>query len=90
VTFLALLEMTRLRLTRLYQDGPLEQIFIELSVSEDEATTNEGSAADDALNSAPVGGPVDEGREQEGRLESEGRLDESSDEDDGVPPDAER
>lgn len=32
VTFLALLEMTRLRMTRLYQDGPLEQIVVELAV----------------------------------------------------------
>ena len=34
VTFLALLEMTRLRLTRLTQGGPYEPIFVELSVSE--------------------------------------------------------
>jgi segregation and condensation protein A len=32
VTFLALLEMTRLRMTRLEQDGPLEEIRIELSL----------------------------------------------------------
>jgi segregation and condensation protein A len=36
VTFLALLEMTRLRMTRLAQDGPLEPIFIELAVADDE------------------------------------------------------
>jgi segregation and condensation protein A len=35
VTFLALLEMTRLRLTRIHQDGPLEAIRIELAVVED-------------------------------------------------------
>jgi segregation and condensation protein A len=35
VTFLALLEMTRLRMIRLYQDGPLEMIFVELAVRED-------------------------------------------------------
>ena len=35
VTFLALLEMTRLRLTRLLQEGPLAPIFVELAVSED-------------------------------------------------------
>jgi len=38
ITFLALLEMTRLRLTRLTQDGPLEPIYIELRVTEDEAS----------------------------------------------------
>ena len=32
VTFLALLEMTRLRMTRLEQDGPLEEIRIELAL----------------------------------------------------------
>jgi segregation and condensation protein A len=37
VTFLALLEMTRLRLTRLFQDDPLGPIEIELSVLEDDA-----------------------------------------------------
>jgi segregation and condensation protein A len=36
VTFLALLEMTRLRMTRLYQEGPLDPIFVELSVSDDD------------------------------------------------------
>src|SRR5450432_1503312 len=35
VTFLAILEMTRLRLTRVEQDGPLAPIFIELAVNED-------------------------------------------------------
>jgi segregation and condensation protein A len=35
ITFLALLEMTRLRLTRLRQDGPLEPIYIELTVTEE-------------------------------------------------------
>jgi segregation and condensation protein A len=37
ITFLALLEMTRLRLTRLFQDDPLGPIEIELSVQDDEA-----------------------------------------------------
>ncbi|HEY5373969.1 MAG TPA: segregation/condensation protein A, partial [Polyangiaceae bacterium] len=35
VTFLAILEMTRLRLTRVEQGGPLAPIFIELAVVED-------------------------------------------------------
>ncbi len=41
VTFLALLEMTRLRLTRLFQEGPLGPIEVELSVSDDEPDTQE-------------------------------------------------
>ena len=43
VTFLAILEMTRLRLTRVEQEGPLMPIFIELAVNEDgESATLEG------------------------------------------------
>jgi segregation and condensation protein A len=37
ITFLAILEMTRLRLTRLIQDAPLAPIYIELRVSEEDA-----------------------------------------------------
>jgi segregation and condensation protein A len=37
VTFLALLEMTRLRLTWLFQEGPLEPIFVELRATDEEA-----------------------------------------------------
>lgn len=38
VTFLALLEMTRVRLIRLMQAGPLEPISIELAVDDDSST----------------------------------------------------
>ena len=41
ITFLAILEMTRLRLTRLSQDGPLAPIYIELRVSEENQETDE-------------------------------------------------
>jgi segregation and condensation protein A len=41
VTFLALLEMTRLRLTRLFQEGPLAPIEVELAVSDDEPEATE-------------------------------------------------
>ncbi len=34
ITFLALLEMTRLKMTRLYQADPLAEIFIDLALSE--------------------------------------------------------
>jgi segregation and condensation protein A len=49
ITFLALLEMTRLRLTRLFQDGPLEMIYVELAVSdgfEARADADPGDARD--------------------------------------------
>jgi segregation and condensation protein A len=46
VTFLALLEMTRLRMTRIYQDGPLDPIYVELSLTEDEDTSVEPTDVD--------------------------------------------
>jgi segregation and condensation protein A len=46
MTFLALLEMTRLRMIRLRQDGPLEPIYIELRVADDEQP--DGLAGNDA------------------------------------------
>jgi segregation and condensation protein A len=53
VTFLALLEMTRLRLTKLLQDGPLEMIFVELAVSE-EAAANAAPSDAEEEELAPV------------------------------------
>jgi segregation and condensation protein A len=53
ITFLALLEMTRLRLTRLYQDGPLAPIEVELAVSPDELgaeATDDTPAGDEDRN----------------------------------------
>ncbi len=41
VTFLALLEMTRLRMTRIAQEGPYATIRVELAVRDDDP--NEGS-----------------------------------------------
>ncbi|HEX3776101.1 MAG TPA: segregation/condensation protein A [Polyangiaceae bacterium] len=55
VTFLAILEMTRLRLTRVEQEGPLLPIFIELAVSDD---AEAGSLSDD-LDQAYGGAPRD-------------------------------
>jgi segregation and condensation protein A len=46
ITFLALLEMTRLRLTRLFQDDPLGPIEIELSVLEEDGTSEFGGDAE--------------------------------------------
>jgi len=47
VTFLAILEMTRLRLTRVEQDGPLAPIFVELAVVDED-----GVAVTDDLDRA--------------------------------------
>jgi segregation and condensation protein A len=41
ITFLALLEMTRLRMTRLYQSDPLAEIFIETAIVGADAATTE-------------------------------------------------
>ncbi len=46
ITFLALLEMTRLRLTRLFQDDPLGPIEIELSVQEDDGAGGDTESLD--------------------------------------------
>jgi segregation and condensation protein A len=49
MTFLAILEMTRLRMTRLTQDGPLSPIYIELRVAED-GTAEDGTAAEGLID----------------------------------------
>src|SRR5450432_1534826 len=75
VTFLAILEMTRLRLTRVEQAGPLEPIFVELAVNEDGGTP---SLSDD-LDRAYAGAPT----ELEAPLEAEdGGLDQDAHEGD--------
>jgi segregation and condensation protein A len=63
ITFLALLEMTRLRLTRLLQQGPLEPIEVELTVTDDVdqqdvagAVSSDREAAA-AAGSRPTSGP---------------------------------
>ena len=60
VTFLALLEMTRLRMTRLEQAGPLEEIHIELalvdaSVMEEAVQSAEASFSSKAPEEEPDG-----------------------------------
>lgn len=57
ITFLAILEMTRLRMTHLTQEGPLEPIYVELRVAEEDASL---SALD-----ASADGPVASGDDQE-------------------------
>src|SRR5450432_4554645 len=77
VTFLAILEMTRLRLTRLEQEGPLQPIFVELAVNED----GESPSLSDDLDRAYEGAP----REPEPALDSEaedGEREPDDDEDD--------
>jgi segregation and condensation protein A len=92
VTFLALLEMTRLRLTRLFQEGPLELIYIELSVSDDESKpSDEENAAGDEPGARADSSPSDNALEAEPESSESGDHEQSvADEDDGVLPDAER
>jgi segregation and condensation protein A len=45
ITFLAILEMARLRLIRVYQSDPLAPIHVELSVSEGDERATDGEAA---------------------------------------------
>ncbi|MEI9939663.1 MAG: segregation/condensation protein A [Pseudomonadota bacterium] len=72
VTFLAILEMTRLRLTRVEQEGPLMPIFIELAVNDDgesaslddldrayERSARDAELAESAGHLAPAGDSVE-------------------------------
>lgn len=88
VTFLAILEMTRLRLTRVEQDGPLMPIFIELAVNGDGESASmddldrayERSAHDAELAEAPGRLlPDDDSNEDEG---DSGAADDDQDDDD--------
>ena len=38
ITFLALLEMTKLRITRLFQSEPLAPLYVELAATDDPST----------------------------------------------------
>jgi segregation and condensation protein A len=54
VTFLALLEMTRLRMTRLEQEGPLEQIHIELTLVDAGVMEEAALRAEASFSSKPA------------------------------------
>jgi segregation and condensation protein A len=54
VTFLALLEMTRLRITRLEQDGPLEPILIELALVDAGVMEEVAASAEASFSSKPA------------------------------------
>ncbi len=64
VTFLALLEMTRLRMTRLLQESPLAPLVVELTVSDDEGGGSErdeyAAWADEPAEAAAAGADADE------------------------------
>ena len=65
ITFLALLEMTRLRLTRLRQDGPLQPIYIELAVLDVEGGAFTAADADPNDPIAAEPGAPDRGDPEE-------------------------
>src|SRR4051812_27933815 len=99
ITFLALLEMTRLRLTRLFQDDALGPIEIELSVQDDLAGASEldgesastDYGADDAEDERER-----EADDEESSLEADEQLENyesllgDEDEAEGEQPDADR
>ncbi len=78
VTFLALLEMTRLRLIRLYQESALEMIFVELAVSEEESQSMGEEASGDEGEERPLA--EDEAPAASGEDERESVQDEASEE----------
>ncbi|HLV22857.1 MAG TPA: segregation/condensation protein A [Polyangiaceae bacterium] len=57
ITFLALLEMTRLRMTRLFQPAPLDPIEVELAVTEEEVEGLAQAAAAEVSVFGPGGTP---------------------------------
>jgi segregation and condensation protein A len=79
LTFLALLEMTRLRLTRLFQEGPLEPITVELSVSEEDGSEDRDTLVSDARSEFSEQEPDTEAGEE---VALDGEDDEDDDEDD--------
>src|SRR6188768_1931512 len=95
VTFLAILEMTRLRLTRVEQEGPLMPIYVELAVSDETESAAlddldrayESSAHDTEPNEAPhadspddASGPSKWGSEPD--VDTDEEADDESDDDD--------
>jgi segregation and condensation protein A len=56
VTFLALLEMTRLRMTRLEQEGPLQPISIELALVDAGVMEEAAASAEASFSSKPADG----------------------------------
>ena len=85
VTFLAILEMTRLRLTRVEQDGPLMPIFIELSVNEegDSATLDDlDRAYESSAHDLDTANPASPAEAFSGSPSGDDEDDEESDDDD--------
>jgi segregation and condensation protein A len=88
VTFLAILEMTRLRLTRVEQEGPLMPIFIELAVNDegesaslDDLDRAYERSAHDAEQLELRGRPAPADHSTEGDDDSDDNDDDESDDD---------
>ena len=87
VTFLAILEMTRLRLTRVEQDGPLAPIFVELAVQDDGDLPSVGDDLDRAYEGTahePESAPEPDAA---ARGDESDEDDDESDDDDDEPDD---
>jgi segregation and condensation protein A len=69
VTFLALLEMTRLRMTRIEQDGPLETIRIELALVDAGVMEEAAASAEASFSSKPADDEAD--TELDGEVDDE-------------------
>jgi segregation and condensation protein A len=76
VTFLALLEMTRLRMTRLEQEAPLEPITIELALVDAGVMEEAVQSAEASFSSKPAEAQPDEDPEAESdNALASGRMD---------------
>jgi segregation and condensation protein A len=74
VTFLALLEMTRLRMTRLEQEGPLEPILIELTLVDAGIMEEAALAAEASFSSKPAEEESDVGFDADAEADEENAL----------------
>jgi segregation and condensation protein A len=76
ITFLAVLEMAKMRLIRVYQAGPLAELYVELAMSSEDAHTRVAEAQDEqdghgtAFNEPPPPSPTPTDDRQEGAFEA--------------------
>jgi segregation and condensation protein A len=97
VTFLAILEMTRLRLTRVEQEGPLLPIFIELAVNDETESPSfddldrayESSAHDPEPAGSAGEEPADHATARAGHSESNDDTNDDEDDDESDDDDDE-
>ncbi len=82
VTFLALLEMAKMRLVKIYQEGPTEPIYLEARILDAEAVQETIAHAGADFGEAPVTVDADAGGEGQGSSSEK----DGEDDEDGIRP----